>query len=170
MRETWVRSLGWEDPLEKETATHSSILAWKIPWTKKPGGLQSMGSQEPDTTERLHLMCHRYYCVAPIRCSHTPATSDWTSCYYLVDKSQLTLLRPHVLKPARLLCPWGSPGKNTGMGCHALLQGIFRIEPASPALAGRFVTAKSLGKPTGLEYISNSRWEKNQIISPRNLK
>ena len=39
MRETWVRSLGWEDPLEKEMATHSSILAWKIPWTEEPGGL-----------------------------------------------------------------------------------------------------------------------------------
>ena len=39
MWETWVRSLGWEDPLEKGTATHSSILAWRIPWTEKPGGL-----------------------------------------------------------------------------------------------------------------------------------
>ena len=45
MRETWVRSLGWDDPLEKEMATHSSILAWRIPWTEEPGGLQSMGSQ-----------------------------------------------------------------------------------------------------------------------------
>ena len=45
MRETWVQSLGWEDPLEKEMATHSSILAWKIPWTEEPGRLQSMGSQ-----------------------------------------------------------------------------------------------------------------------------
>ena len=45
MRETWVRSLGWEDPLEKEKATHSSILAWRIPWTEEPGRLQSMGSQ-----------------------------------------------------------------------------------------------------------------------------
>ena len=43
--ETWVRSLGWEDPLEEEMATHSSILAWRIPWTEEPGGLQSMGSQ-----------------------------------------------------------------------------------------------------------------------------
>ena len=45
MRETWVRSLGWEDPLEKEMATHSTILAWRIPWTEEPGGLQSMGLQ-----------------------------------------------------------------------------------------------------------------------------
>ena len=45
MRETWVRSLGQEDPLEKEMATHSSILAWRIPWTEEPGRLQSMGCQ-----------------------------------------------------------------------------------------------------------------------------
>ena len=42
---TWVQSLGWEDPLEEEMAIHPSILAWKIPWTEEPGGLQSMGSQ-----------------------------------------------------------------------------------------------------------------------------
>ena len=45
MRETQVRSLGWEDPLEKEMATHSTTLAWRIPWTEEPGGLQSTGSQ-----------------------------------------------------------------------------------------------------------------------------
>ena len=45
VQETWVQSLGWEDPLEKGIATHSSILAWRIPWTEEPGGLQSMGSQ-----------------------------------------------------------------------------------------------------------------------------
>ena len=44
MQETWVQSLGQEDPMEKEMATHSSILAWKILWTEEPGGLQSMGS------------------------------------------------------------------------------------------------------------------------------
>ena len=45
MRETWVRSLVWEDPLEKEMATHSNILAWRIPWMEEPGRLQSTGSQ-----------------------------------------------------------------------------------------------------------------------------
>ena len=45
VQETWVLSLAWEDPLEKGTATHSNILAWRIPWTEEPGGLQSMGSQ-----------------------------------------------------------------------------------------------------------------------------
>ena len=45
VQETWVRSLGWEDLLEKGMATHSSIIAWEIPWTEEPGGLQSMGLQ-----------------------------------------------------------------------------------------------------------------------------
>ena len=45
MDETWVRSLGWEDPLEKGKAPHSGILAWRIPWTEEPGRLQSMGPQ-----------------------------------------------------------------------------------------------------------------------------
>ena len=52
----WVPSLDQEDPLEKEMATHSSILAWRIPWTEEPGGLQSMGSEESDTTERLSML------------------------------------------------------------------------------------------------------------------
>ena len=51
MWETQVRSLGQEDPLEKEMATHSSTLAWRNPWREEPGGLQSMGSQEADRTE-----------------------------------------------------------------------------------------------------------------------
>ena len=45
MQETRVQSLGWEDPLEEEMTTHSSILAWRIPWTEEPGGLESMGLQ-----------------------------------------------------------------------------------------------------------------------------
>ena len=55
MPETRVQSLGWEDPPEKGTATHASVLAWRIPWTEEPGGLESTGSKESDTTERLSL-------------------------------------------------------------------------------------------------------------------
>ena len=54
MQQTWVRSLGQEDALEKEMETHSSILAWETPRTEELGGLQSMGSQQLDTTERLN--------------------------------------------------------------------------------------------------------------------
>ena len=56
MQETQVRSLGWEDPLEEGMATHSSILAWRIPWTEEPGGLQSMGSQR--LGEYTHIPCY----------------------------------------------------------------------------------------------------------------
>ena len=57
MWETWVISLGWEDPLEKGMATYSSMLAWRIPWTEEPGGLQSMGSQRVryDWASSLHF-------------------------------------------------------------------------------------------------------------------
>ena len=56
MLETWVRSLGWEDLLEKEMATQSSILPWRIPWTEEPGGLQSIElDKELDTTEQFSL-------------------------------------------------------------------------------------------------------------------
>ena len=58
IQESWVQSLGGEDPLEKEMATHSGILAWRIPWAEEPGRLQSMGSQESDMTERLNHHHH----------------------------------------------------------------------------------------------------------------
>ena len=58
MQKTWVWSLGWKDLLEKETATHSSTLTWRIPWTEEPGRLQSLGHKEMDMTEQLHLHFH----------------------------------------------------------------------------------------------------------------
>ena len=65
MWETWVQFLGWEDPLEKEMAIHSSTIAWKIPWTEEPGRLQSMGSKESDTTERLHFHFLFFFSCGP---------------------------------------------------------------------------------------------------------
>ena len=56
MQETWVRSLGLKDPLEKGMATHSSILSWRNPWMEEPDGLLSMGCKELDTTEQLTLL------------------------------------------------------------------------------------------------------------------
>ena len=58
MQETWVQSLGWEDPVEESMATHPSILTWRIPWTEEPVGLQSMGSQS-DMTKQLSLVWKR---------------------------------------------------------------------------------------------------------------
>ena len=60
VQETRVLPVGGEDPLEKEMATNSSILAWKIPWTEEPGGLQSMKLQKPDTTYPLNHHHHNY--------------------------------------------------------------------------------------------------------------
>ena len=59
-QDTQVQSLGREDPLEEGMATHSSILAWRIPWTEEPGGLQSIASKELDTTEGLTMHTHTY--------------------------------------------------------------------------------------------------------------
>ena len=55
-QEIWVQLLGWEDPLEEEMATHSSIPAWKTPWTEEFGRLQSMDHKESDTTEYTHIL------------------------------------------------------------------------------------------------------------------
>ena len=60
MRQTWVQSLGWEDPLEKGKANHSSILAWRIPWTEEPGRLQSMGLQSWTQLSKFHFHFHMY--------------------------------------------------------------------------------------------------------------
>ena len=63
MQETWVLSLGWEDPLEKEMAAHSSILPWKIPWTEKPGGLESTGLQRVGHDWATNTHTCPYECV-----------------------------------------------------------------------------------------------------------
>ena len=60
VQEMWVQSLGGEDPLEEEMVTHSSILAWEIPWTEEPGGLQSIGLQESGTSESTHTHTHTH--------------------------------------------------------------------------------------------------------------
>ena len=98
MQETWVRSLGWEDLPEKETATHSSILAWRIPRTEEPGTLQSMGSQRVDTTERLHFHFSLSYVGEgngnPLQCSclENPRDSGaWWAAVYGVAKSRTRL-------------------------------------------------------------------------------
>ena len=62
-QETWVRSLGLEDPLEEGMATHSSVLAWRTPWTEEPGGLQSSGSQSQTRLKQLSMHACKEICV-----------------------------------------------------------------------------------------------------------
>ena len=101
MRETWVWSLGCEDPLEKEMATHSRTLAWKILWMEEPRRLQSTGSQK--SRLQFHIVI---YCCCCCYVASVVSDSVW----------------PHRRKPTRLPLPWDSPGKNPGVGCHFLLQ------------------------------------------------
>ena len=109
MQETWVQSLGWEDPLEKEVASHSNTFAWKIPWTEEPGGqISSMPwifIKKP-THEPLRM----------------PDLFKFLSesCSVMSDS-----LPPHGLN---------SPGKNTGVGSHFFLQGIFPTQGSNPGL------------------------------------
>ena len=100
MQETWVRSLGREDPLEKEMATHSSTLAWKILWTEEPGRLQSMVSPRVDMTERLHfhlsLSCIGEGNGNPLHCSclENPREGGaWWAAIYGVAQSWTQLKR-----------------------------------------------------------------------------
>ena len=74
-----VRSLGWEDPLEQEMATHSSILAWESPWTEEPGGLQSLGLQESDTTGHAHKGDLGLICVTVGRGQTRVQTTELTA-------------------------------------------------------------------------------------------
>ena len=106
MQGTRVRSLGWEDLLKKETATHSSILAWEIPLTEEPGGLQSMVSQK----SQMQL-------------------STLTSKYKL-QQLQIQVLKVKVTRSCLTFwepmdySPWNAPSQNTGVGSLSLLQGI----------------------------------------------
>ena len=113
MQETQVQSLGQEDSLEKRMATHSSITAWRIPWTGEPGELTVHGVTK----------------------SHTWLTFTTTTDIGIdVNRSAVSdSFWPRGLQPTTLLCPWNSPGK-TGVGSHSLLQGIFLTQGANLGL------------------------------------
>ena len=91
MQETWVRSLGQEDPLEKEMATHSSILAWRIPWTEEPGGLWSMGSQS-----RTRLSNFTF--------TFTFCFIDYVKAFWLCGSQQLWKILKEMGIPDHLTC------------------------------------------------------------------
>ena len=108
MQEMQVGSLGGEDPPEEGMATHSSILAFS--------------------------MIQRMFYLAQNDHFHWVKNFIWNSCIMYVcsvTSSSLRLYRP---QPPRLLCPWESPGKNTGVGCHAFLRGIFPTQGSNPGL------------------------------------
>ena len=126
MQETWALSLGQEDPLEKEMAIHSSILAWRIPWTEEPGGLQFMGLQRVG-----------YDWATNVNFSHLGellSFSGWVDGCGCVSHSVMSDALWLHGTVACLLCLWNFPGKNTGVGCHFLLQGIFPTQGLNQSL------------------------------------
>ena len=135
-----LRSLGQEDPLEKELATHPSILAWKIAWTEESGRLQSMGLQRVRHDWAAKLLQSCLTLCNPIDSSQPgfpvtgilqAGTVEWVAISFsnawkwkvkVKPFSHFDWQWPHGLQPTRLLCPWDFPGKSTGVGCHCLLQ------------------------------------------------
>ena len=139
-REMHIWSLGQEDPLEEVMATPSSILAWRMPWTEEPGGLQSIASQRVGHDWSDLACIHVYVCVSKAcylvwRTSLNPTVSSRLPLSPLLqaDCAKLLFVTPLTIA-ARLLCPWHSPGKNTGGSCHDLLQWIFLTQGLNPSL------------------------------------
>ena len=153
MQETRVRSLGRENPLEKEMAIHSSILALRIPWTEKPSRLQSTGLQRVGhnwaTSPHLTSFTDKANPVAQIYIITVGVAGCMRSAASVVSSS----FRLWTIV-TRLFCPWDFPGKSTGVGCHFLLQEIFQTQGLNPGLLHYRQTLYHLshqGSPT-LEY------------------
>ena len=143
MRETWVQSLGREDPLEKEMATHSSILAWRIPWTEEPGGLQSTGWQR---VGRLSDFTHFTRPPYLLLCSTAKLclfVTPWTAAH------QAPLSVGFSRQEHWSGSPFPSPGDLPNPG----------IEPRSPALQADSLPTELQGKPLleGVEATKSQR-------------
>ena len=134
MLETWTQSLGWEDPLEKRMATHSSFLAWRIPWTEDHGGLSNLNM------ERLPVSCELIF-------------------FFLVSQSFPSLCDPMDHSP-----PWDFPGKNTGVGSRSLLQGTFLIQGSNLGLLYCRWTLYLWTTGKALIHISNSSWHHSHSV------
>ena len=142
-QETQVLFLGWEDPVDNRMATHSSVLAWRIPWTEEPGGLQSIG---------LHRVRHDWGDLARTH-AHTHwvrerkekydfkvfGRRDWQDGSTIKNEKECSGKKVKVAQSYPTLCdpmdsPWYSLGQNTGVGSHSLLQGIFPAQGLNTGL------------------------------------
>ena len=139
MQETWVQSLGQEDPLKKEMATHSCILAWRTPWTEQPGGLQSMGSHRvrQDLARRVIMrnVLNKAQCLIA-----AAAAKSLQSCPTLCDPWTVAHRAPPSMGFSRQEywsgSPFPSPGDLPDPG----------IEPGSPTLQADTLTSAPPGK------------------------
>ena len=128
IQETWVWPLGWEEPLEKEKTTHSSILAWEIPWTEEPGRAQSMGVTESQT----QFNNKNNLCPFPSSASTPVLEADGDGCAKPFSHDRLFATLWTVAHQAPLFM--GFPSKNTGVGCLALFQGLFLARRSNQGL------------------------------------
>jgi len=178
MQETRVWSLGRDDPLEKEMATHSSVLAWRIPWTKEPGRLQSMGSQRaghswkwlthtidsyythqrhpPPQVVRLYS---RYWLSCLIQFKARWKLQCVLCCAVLSCSVMSNSLQLYGLLPTRLLCPWGFSRQEYWSGLPCPPPGDLPspgTETRSPSLQVDSLPPKPPGKPknTGVGSLS----------------
>ena len=132
MQETWVRSVSWEDPLEKEMATHSSILAWSIPWAEEPGGYSPWSCKELDTTEQLAHTQDRSNALAlqtsmsRLRSSVHTAPHTWKEILSICWGNTRVPLKTSVsIKIKSTKCPKEAylvPGKNVLFHIHHLMR------------------------------------------------
>ena len=103
MQETWIRSLGWEDPLEKGVATHSSTLAWRIPWTEEPGELQSIGSQKSRKWLSARMCAHTHTLTHSVSTLGNPAQRQsflkFVSNMFSESESEVAQLCPNLCDP-----------------------------------------------------------------------
>ena len=164
MQETWVRTLGWENLLEKGQATHSSILAGRIPWT-----VQAMGSQSRTQLSDFHSLTHQSFHKKEAKISiHSclgiflslVKSLEWVSEWLSESRSVVS----DSLWPHGLHSPWNSPGQNTRTGSLSLLQGIFPTQNQTQIsrIEGRFFTSWAIREAQ--EY-----WSGSPIPSPVDL-
>ena len=107
MQDTWVQSVGWEDPLEKGMTTHSSILAWRIPWTEEPGGLQSMGSQRAghDWVTDIYMNHRKILLKCGFWFKMWFLSGAWGSAFLTSSQVMLMLTTEHTLN-SKVYEPW----------------------------------------------------------------
>ena len=142
VQETWFWTLGWEDPLEKGVTTYSSILAWRIPWTEEPGGLQSMGLQgvRQDWATNTHTHTHTHTATYWLRNLGYVISSPWAPVSSLLKDKILTISYICYVIVQLLSCVWlfvtlWTTGHQTSLSfttSQSLLK-LMSIEPVMPS-------------------------------------
>ena len=130
MQETWVQSLGREDPLKKEMVTHSSTLAQRIPWTEAPGGLRAIGLQRVRHTEQLDFHIHTFTTWRGHR-AFCPQSDLYPKC---VHACSVTSVVSDSVTPGTVAHHAPLSMRFSGVDCHAFLQGIFPTQGSNPRL------------------------------------